>query len=381
MRAGVFTLAVTLVAAGGALLAFNLGYVRLPQVLQWWPLVLVFLGVEVLVRQAWVRARGRGSVAWDRASVVVVILITLLLAGGHWAAVAADQYLGPAWPWEMGWFPGTEAQKTLTASHDVGQGVKALEVDNQEGSGIRVRIVGEGERVEGELQVTQPGPTEEAATRLAGEWQLQVQQVGETIRIRVLRPDSEPRRRGASGQLLVRAPSSLQLKIENSFSPVEVRGVAACQVANRFGEVNIENVPGPVDVRNQHGAVRVAGRGTPLGQVTVYNEFGEVNVTEARGPVRVENRQGEVRVDWAENPTGDSRLQTEFGAMRVTLPPGAALQVDAETRFGRIEVPSGVGLQVENREPEAALVRGTIGAGGPRLVLRNQHGDIVITGP
>lgn len=177
MRAGVFTLALSLVGLGGFLLATNLGYLRLVDVLRWWPLILVLLGAEILIRQTWARARGGpATVAWDRAALVLLALICLVLAGGQGLAAVFDQ-VGWSWVWETGWFPLVRVERSLTASQEVEEGVAAVEIPSGVGRTIQVR--GGADRVEVALSLNQPGRTREEAARLAAEWQLKLDRHGD----------------------------------------------------------------------------------------------------------------------------------------------------------------------------------------------------------
>lgn len=337
MRGGVFTLAVTLMGTGAILLAANLGYLRLLDVLRWWPVILVLLGVEILVRQAWVRARGGpGALAWDRAAIVLVVLLCLLLAGGQ-SVAALLEGTGISWAWEAGWIPGVKAEKLLTDSLAVDAGVRAVEI--APALGRTVQVVGEGDRVVAELSVVQPGRTQQEASRLAEEWRLRLERSGDTVFVRVDSPLLASGRSRATSRLVVRVPVGLAVSVTNEHGGVDVTGVAACRVHNRFGGVRVKGVTGAVEVRNEHGPVTV---------------------------------------EWTVAPASEVRLETEFAPLEVYLPEGTGVQLDAETRFGRIDLPSGWNVSTEVREPDYASARGTVGQGGFPLVLRNRHGPISV---
>ncbi|MEW5934266.1 MAG: DUF5668 domain-containing protein [Bacillota bacterium] len=376
MRAGVFTLALSLIGIGGVLLAGNLGYLRLTEVLRWWPLVILMLGVEILVRHSWARARGGpATLVWDRVSVVLVVLLCLALAGGHAVAVALDQ-VGFSWAWDAGWFPTVKVERSLTGSLDVDEGTTDLEIPSD--MFRTVQITGGAERVEVGLSVTQPGRSQQEAEGLAAQWALRVVRDGPTVSVQVDHPPVTSGRLRGNSRLLVRVPSRLAVRVTNEHGPVEVRGVAGCRVSDRFGEVRVEDVAGAVEVVNEHGPVTVVASGSQQATVSVENGFAPVGISRARGPVRVRNRHGEVRVEWETAPASECRLETEFAALEVFLPAEAAVRLDAETRFGRIAGPPGWNVGTEVREPEYAAARGSVGQGGFPLILRNRHGNITI---
>lgn len=150
-------------------------------------------------------------------------------------------------------------------------------------------------------------------------------------------PELIPGRTRGSAWLLVKVPSRLAVRVDNQHGAVDVRGVAACRISNRFGEVRVEDVAGAVEVANEHGPVNVVASGT--------------------SPTTVEN---------------------SFGPVEVSLPAGAAVRLDAETRFGEIEVPEGWNVSTEVRGPDYASARGLVGQDGFPLTLRNRHGPIRI---
>jgi len=376
VRAGVFTLALSLIGLGGALLATNLGYLRLVDVLRWWPVIILLLGAEILIRQSRVRARGGpAAVVWDRVATVLVVLLCLALAGAQGVAAVWEQ-VGAFSVWETGWFPTVKADRTLTGTMDVDGSVTALEILS--GAFRSIQVVGGSERVEAEASVSQPGRDQGEATRLAEEWQLRLEVADGTVFVRLDRPAPASTRTRGSCRLLVRVPSRLAVRITNQHGDVDVRGVAGCRISNRFGQVSVTEVPGAVEVVGEQGPVTVTASGSKGAAVTVENRFGAVEIRQGRGPVRVRNRHGEVRAEWEAVPGSECRLETEFGPMEVVLPAGAAVRLDAETSFGKIEVPAEWNVHTESSGTEYAAARGTVGHDGFALILRNRHGPIRI---
>ena len=119
-------------------------------------------------------------------------------------------------------------------------------------------------------------------------------------------------------------------------------------------------------------------------------DSGDMRATDLTGPFRLLTRSKDIRVAGV---NGDVRLQNENGAIEIRmnklgsmqvsnrnsdiqifLPDKAAFQVDAHSRGGEIESDFNV-LNVKNNNDQATA-SGTIGSGGPHLVISNEHGGI-----
>jgi DUF4097 and DUF4098 domain-containing protein YvlB len=119
-------------------------------------------------------------------------------------------------------------------------------------------------------------------------------------------------------------------------------------------------------------------------------DSGDLQASNLVGPFRLVTRSKDVRLDGV---SGDVRLENENGAVEIHinklgniqvsnrnsdvqlyLPDKAAFQLDAHARGGEIESDFDI-LKVEN-ENDQGTASGTIGAGGPRLVISNEHGGI-----
>jgi len=121
-------------------------------------------------------------------------------------------------------------------------------------------------------------------------------------------------------------------------------------------------------------------------------DSGDLQATNVMGPVRLTTRSKDIRLIGV---SGDVRLQDENGSVELRMnklgslqvenrkgdigiyvPEKAAFQIDARARGGEIETDFD-GLKVENSN-DLATATGTVGSGGPHLVVNNEHGTIEI---
>lgn len=119
------------------------------------------------------------------------------------------------------------------------------------------------------------------------------------------------------------------------------------------GDLQLSNVSGPLRITTRSKDVRINGSS---GDVRLQDENGAVEIRVNKlGSMQVENRQGDIRI---------------------FLPDKSAFQVDAHVRNGEIESDFGE-VKIDSRDDQASA-SGTVGSGGPRMVLNNEHGTIEI---
>jgi len=121
-------------------------------------------------------------------------------------------------------------------------------------------------------------------------------------------------------------------------------------------------------------------------------DSGDLQASDMQGPVRLTTRSKDIRLSGV---SGDVRLEDENGAVelrmnklgsvqvenrkgdiQIYVPDKASFQVDARAQGGDIETDFD-SLKV-NSSNDLAVATGTVGAGGSRLVINNEHGDIEI---
>ena len=119
------------------------------------------------------------------------------------------------------------------------------------------------------------------------------------------------------------------------------------------GDLRANNVTGPVRLITRAKDIRMDG---VTGDLRLEDSNGSVEVRMSKlGPMQVENRRGDILI---------------------YLPDQAGFQVDARSRGGEIESDFG-DLKIDNAHDQATA-SGTVGSGGPRLVISNEHGTIEI---
>ena len=384
-RAGTITLAITLISVGVLWLISNItGRDMIWHVLRLWPVVLVMLGIELLMKDYLARKRGDQPPGFDFGSIFLIVVIVVILVG-----LGAVRGLGyPFSKFEI--FPGYVGihigDRAVKASREARKSMKIP------GNAKHVRIINPFGKVVvlpgpvGEIsvasEITGYGPTPDLARKVAEEADISLAIQGETAMIQVSDPGGSlishlEAGRERSNRIVVdstiEVPPGLQVEIRNSFGKILARGLRQdVSIENSLGNVDVENVEGALSVRNSYGAITMTG---VAGDIEVSNSFGRVEAKGHLGKTYIRNSMGSVRVKALSPISEDCYISTRFGSIDFALPFDSVASIRAETEFGRIE--NNLGLPVE-KEVTTQRVRGTLGKGGGNIVLETTHGNIQI---
>jgi hypothetical protein len=167
----------------------------------------------------------------------------------------------------------------------------------------------------------------------------------------------------------------------------EVRGRAALD-GDFFGDTNLAHMASAVHFHSSRTDVELASIPGDLsidsGDLQLNNATGparistsakDVECTGITGDLRVENGDGDISVGVLA-PVGALQIHNRNGAINLTVPQGSSFQLQATASNGNID--SKLKLPVSSAG-EGQSVAGQVGAGGPRIELVADHGDIGIT--
>jgi Putative adhesin/Domain of unknown function (DUF5668) len=177
-------------------------------------------------------------------------------------------------------------------------------------------------------------------------------------------------------------------------------------IGGRSNDVSIEDVKGAVHLDGEFmESVKLAKISQPVTFKSSRTDMdfsrldgdldldsGDLQASDVVGPLRLNTRSKDVRLTGV---TGDVRLQDENGSIELRMNKLGSMQVDNRKGDIQIYVPDKAGFQVDARarngevetdfeqlkvdnSNDQAIATGTVGAGGPRLVVNNEHGTIEI---
>jgi DUF4097 and DUF4098 domain-containing protein YvlB len=111
-----------------------------------------------------------------------------------------------------------------------------------------------------------------------------------------------------------------------------------------------------------------------IGPLHISTRDKDIRLTGINGDVRLKNENGAVEIRMSK--MGSMQVENRSADIQVYLPDKANFQVDARTRDGDVQTDFNE-LKTSNSD-EQGTATGTIGSGGPKLVLTNEHGGIEI---
>jgi len=174
--------------------------------------------------------------------------------------------------------------------------------------------------------------------------------------------DADIRARGIEGRVKLSLVNAASAEVENVHGDLEASSDA--------GAVHATGISGRAEVRSSDGAIVLRRTG---GAVTAKALDGDIDLNEIAGPVTARTERGGIHVGFS--TSGGGVIETERGDVVVTLPAREGVSLDARASDGSIDLAAGR-FDGEHTGDRAV---GTIGGGGPRLVVRTRRGDIRVS--
>jgi hypothetical protein len=322
------------------------------RVAQYWPVVLVLIGLWILARDAMSPP--------VRTTVGMVLVTALILAGALAMAAAAGPIAGGAGrPGAFG-APAAPLGQTTMLSAPIATG-ETVRITNATGGSIRV-VPGDTGQVR--AQVTRQlgwgppatvdlGPGHGAVVleaRDAGVW-----------------PNPSP-----AVSLVVEAPRDAPVVIEGSSGDVTVADrAAAIQVRISSGSLIISRVDGPVDLMTSSGSIRAAD---VTGTFIARASSGSINATGLLHPSSVQTSSGSINLSGTFAEVTSVRATS--GSIALGLAPDSSTRISASTTSGSVSTGS---LPLANLSQSPHQLDGTLGSGAGTLTVQATGGSVSLS--
>jgi DUF4097 and DUF4098 domain-containing protein YvlB len=111
-----------------------------------------------------------------------------------------------------------------------------------------------------------------------------------------------------------------------------------------------------------------------IGPLRLNTRSKDIRLTGVSGDVRLQDENGSVELRM--NKLGSMQVDNRKGDIQIYVPDKAGFQLDARARNGEVQSDFDQ-LKIDNTNDQA-IATGTVGGGGPRLVVNNEHGTIEI---
>jgi DUF4097 and DUF4098 domain-containing protein YvlB len=403
---------------------------------QWWPLLIIGMGL-VLLAEYFV---DRNNPVGGRRRVGGLVFLVILLASLGYSADGMRNWDGLSRDWsdKLGYDNGNGFFSMLGEEHEnqveMTQAVKPdalIEVENAHGDVTLAASTDNAVHVEAHQIVH---GSDNDAKRGFDETRPKLLATASGANVIVAARD------GASVDLTISVPPGSSANIRTTHGDMTIAGVKRVDVNQSHGDVKVDDVSGNVHVQIDHGDVTahgvtgdvdvdghaddvslsdVKGRATlngeffgdirfeqigsavhfhssrtdlmvpklageisfdsgdlsisgPSGGLALTTRSKDIEVTGLVGDARIENSNGDVNVTAAS--LGNVQVTAGTGEVTMTVPANASFSVDASTGKGE-EIQTDFPLSTNYGDGERSL-RGQVGQGGPKLILRAEHGEL-----
>jgi hypothetical protein len=277
--------------------------------------------------------------------------------------------------------------------------------------------------IEAELVVHSNAYDDEEAQRTAKETTLRVDRAGARLAFSVFYPRAGVQR----ATIRLKVPARLAVQFQGGGRELTINHVAALDLGNVRGSVNVHDVAGLVtgshrggelEITNA-GSIKLTTNGTDArleqihGELTMTMRGGELKCKAPTGPVDLDTQGADVTLEGLEKTAGIVRINAVGGSLRVNglrtegrfdlrgadvevavdraaplaiyseggesieiTAPSGGYQLDAVTKNGEITVPEGTVEVTSSGEERRAT--GAVRGGGPTITIRSAHGNIAV---
>jgi hypothetical protein len=213
------------------------------------------------------------------------------------------------------------------------------------------------------------------------------EQKGDTIRVEARRKDDSSdgtsfswHHISRSARLVVSVPTGSDLIVRTGDGSIRVEHVTGkVELRSSDGSVTGRDLAGDIVAHTEDGAIKLE---RVDGKCDVASDDGSINVQGRFDGLRVSTEDGGVvvRALPGSRVSRDWSLSTGDGSLVLYVPEAVAAELDAQTRDGSVKLDSGLPFARAGREgrdeESRRTLRGRLGPGGPRLILRTGDGSI-----
>jgi DUF4097 and DUF4098 domain-containing protein YvlB len=201
---------------------------------------------------------------------------------------------------------------------------------------------------------------------------------------------SQPVVINARGSQVTVSDLGSSLKLATSHRRVQVSGVATdVDAETSYLSATIKDIKGKTAVRSNSdrltfediGALDVRAQGTAVtasnvnGPVDIETTMRDVELSDFSAACKVANQFGDITLSPKTLGKGEISVKGRNGAIELYLPEGAAFEIQANARNGRV-VSDYAGLLPAEAGPDMGTLKGKVKSGGPKIMLDSEYGNI-----
>jgi len=177
------------------------------------------------------------------------------------------------------------------------------------------------------------------------------------------------------GDVALEGVRGRSVRLRSSSGSIALVGGASTsyELSTDYGDVEVRDATGALSARTASGGIRIDDF---TGEIDAESRYGDVRVDALVGALRAATASGDVAVVARAGSLVESawELASSYGDVELVAPADLACVLDASTGYGDISCEFDVLVSGGARDEDR--LRGTIGAGGPALVLTSSSGDV-----
>jgi hypothetical protein len=236
------------------------------------------------------------------------------------------------------------------------------------------------DRDEVSVEVEKRGPDKAAADAI----EVVAEHKGDVVRVEARKKEMAGERSysvgwgrlSRSAKMVVSVPTGSDLVVRTGDGSIRVEHVnGRVELKSSDGSVTGRELTGDVVAHTEDGSIRLDGID---GRCDVASQDGSIAVQGRFEGLRVSTEDGSVvvRADAGSKIDRGWNLSTGDGSLVLYVTDGLAADVDARTGDGSVKLDSGLAFSREGGGESRSTLRGRLGPGGPRLVMRTGDGTI-----
>lgn len=340
-KIGITQLAVTFIILGIAIVVDRVtGSDWFGRVLDFWPLLLVWIGAEIVWWQSRSRTQEEGGWKLDAKSLVLLFLV-LSVSGVFHTVNNAMASAGRSGLWGMfgNWNFGPSHTVLLKDEDLALTGAESLYIDNSVG-----KITVEGTesdtihlKAEAKVNSTDSAAAQERAKNIAI-------RVTDGKEARIVVEDSGSRNNPPSVNLTLQVPKKLAISNKTNAGEIEVTGVANANLQSDAGKIQADRIAGTLQVRTHAGEIQA----DEVGSIDLQTDMGRIKVQNVKEKVKATTNAGEIDIKTQYAVAGDWDLRTDMGKISASIPKDSSVKIQAAADMGAIK-----GLQNSSKGPSS----------------------------
>lgn len=387
-KAGPITFAIGLIFFGVVLLVANFTGVNVfTSILNFWPVLLIGLGIEYFIRSYMNKKQGGVQTTRFHLPTVLIILLAVLVGfiGHQVNSLFKNEEILNLVREAVGGTSYNYERIYKSSEIEVVPGNPKLYLNDLNGNINLIPSTDNKLRIQASIMGW--GPTAEEAKRRADMVNIKVDQ-GSIIAVTRMKDQSENIRRQAEVRYQIMVPKGLMVEIEGQHERIKADGLEGnVHIDLSGGDVRIANLKGNVDYFSEYGEATFQDI---TGNLSVQSENGSLRISNVNGGIRANMSHGITEITSTRQVNSNYIVNNQSGDIRLSIPENSNVKIVAKTENGSILGSLGLNEKAEqseenNTDPEdikskqgETVAETTLGSGKASISLTNRDGSITV---